>query len=89
MQDIRLFAVNGTQRYASRIARQLGVPLTPRTEKLFSDGEPYIKSIVGKEGNVRNCDCYIICSLCSDEDQSVNDKFVKLLFFIGSLKDKL
>jgi ribose-phosphate pyrophosphokinase len=87
MQDIRLFGVNGTEDYAKCIARQIGQPLTPRVEKLFGDGEPYIKSVVGEKGNVRNCDCYIICSLFSDPNQSVNDKLVKLLFFTGSLKD--
>ena len=87
MQDLRLFAVNGTNDYGNRIARRLGIPLTPRKEKLFGDGEPYIKSAVGREGNVRNCECFVICSLFTDKEQSVNDKFVKLLFFAGSLKD--
>ena len=87
MKDIRLFGVNGTENYAKSVGNYLGQTLTPHVEKIFDDGEPYIKSIVGEEGNVRNCDCYIICSLFSDQDQSVNDKLVKLLFFIGSLKD--
>jgi ribose-phosphate pyrophosphokinase len=87
MKNIRIFAMDGFEEFARRVARDLGISLTPRQEKTFADGEPYIKSATGKEGNVRAADCYIICSLFSDKNQSVNDKFIKVLFFAGSLKD--
>ncbi len=87
MKNLRLFGLDGFDGYARQIAKCLGVRLTPRQEKIFCDGEPYIKSIVGAEGNVRAKDCYIINSLFSDETQSVNDKFIKMLYFAGSLKD--
>ena len=87
MKNLRLFGMDGFERFAKQIAKCLGVRLTPRQEKLFCDGEPYVKSIVGTEGNVRSKDCYIINSLYTDEDQSVNDKFIKMLYFAGSLKD--
>lgn len=87
MKNIRIFGMDGFEEFARRVARDLGISLTPRQEKTFGDGEPYIKSSVGKEGNVRAADCYIICSLFSDSQQSVNDKFLKVLFFAGSLKD--
>jgi len=87
MKDLRIFGMEGSKCYASKVARLLGLRLTPTVEKTFADGEPYIKSDVGPAGNVRDCDCYIVCSLFSDSKESVNDKFVKLLFFIGSLRD--
>jgi ribose-phosphate pyrophosphokinase len=87
MKNIRIFGMEGSKCYASRVARFLGLKLTPTIEKTFADGEPYIKSVAGLEGNVRGCDCYIICSLFSNTIQSVNDKFVKLLYFVGSLQD--
>lgn len=87
MKNLRLFGMDGFEDFARKVAKNLGIPLTSRQEKTFVDGEPYIKSIVGREGNVRACDCYIINSLFSDSKQSVNDKFLKLLFFAGSLQD--
>jgi len=87
MKDIRIFGMEGSRCYASRVARFLGLRLTPTIEKTFPDGEPYIKSVADEVGNVRGCDCYIICSLFSNTMQSVNDKFLKLLFFVGSLED--
>jgi ribose-phosphate pyrophosphokinase len=87
MKNLRLFGMDGFEEFARKVAKNLGVSLTSRQEKTFVDGEPYIKSSVGREGNVRAADCYIINSLFSDNKQSVNDKFLKLLFFAGSLKD--
>jgi len=87
MKDLRIFGMEGSKCYASKVARLLGLRLSPTIEKTFPDGEPYIKSDVGSLGNVRDCDCYIVCSLFSNSRESVNDKFVKLCFFIGSLRD--
>ena len=87
MKNLRLFATDGFEDFAKKVAKNLGISLTCRQEKIFVDGEPYIKSAIGREGNVRASDCYIISSLFSDSKQSVNDKFLKLLFFAGSLKD--
>lgn len=87
MKDLRVFSMSGMEEFARRVAKTLNHPLTPRDERTWGDGEPYIKSVTGPNGNVRGCDCYIICSLYSDEKESVNDKFVKMLFFSASLKD--
>ena len=87
MKNLRLFGTDGFEDFARKVSRSIGVTLTQRQEKLFSDGEPYIKSSTGRESNVRSSDCYIIGSLFSDSKQSVNDKFIKMLFFAGSLKD--
>lgn len=87
MKNLRLFGTDGFDEFAKKVARSIGTNLTQRQEKLFHDGEPYIKSATGREGNVRSADCYILGSLFTDNKQSVNDKFIKMLFFAGSLKD--
>lgn len=81
--DIVLFGLNGSAPYAAKIARKCDIPLSPHTFKRFEDEESYLKS----EVNVRGKDVYVVSGLYSDEKQTVNDKVVNLLWFIGSLKD--
>jgi ribose-phosphate pyrophosphokinase len=83
MQDVRIFGLSGTERYAQRVADYLDMPLSPHTEKYFSDTESYLKSDV----NVRGYECYIVHSTYGDDDQSVGEKWWNLLVFIGSLID--
>ncbi|MGH7127330.1 MAG: ribose-phosphate diphosphokinase, partial [Planctomycetaceae bacterium] len=83
MNNFRLFGLQGSQRFAQRVARYLDVPVSRHVEMHFADMEPYVRSDV----NVRGTDVYIITSLYTDEEQSVGEKFTKLLFFIGSLAD--
>jgi ribose-phosphate pyrophosphokinase len=80
---IRIFSLNADKAFAESICDYLDISLSPHTEKYFPDKEPYLKSDV----NVRGDDVYVVTSLYTDETESVNDKFVKLLIFIGSLKD--
>ena len=47
--------MDGFEGFAKQIAKCLGVRLTPRQEKLFCDGEPYVKSIVGKKRRWFGC----------------------------------
>jgi ribose-phosphate pyrophosphokinase len=90
-RPFKLFGLSGTAEYAAKVARYLGTSLTPHTEKLFEDGECYIRS--GPElndsniGNVRGHNVFVIQSLYTDDQQSVADKFTKLAIFCGSLKD--
>ena len=83
MNNFRLFGLEGSRPFAQRVARYLDVPVARLIEDWFADKEPYIRSDV----NVRGCDVYVISSLYSDADQTVSEKFTKLLFFIGSLVD--
>lgn len=83
MNNFRLFGLDGSRRFAQRVAWYLDVPLSKHVEKYFSDKEAYVRSDV----NVRGSDVYVISSLYSDEFQTVGEKFTKLLFFIGSLVD--
>lgn len=78
-----LFALHASRSFGEAIARQLGISLSACEERDFEDGEHKSRSLV----NVRNRDVYVIQSLYADTRQSVNDKLVRLLFFIGALKD--
>lgn len=83
MNNFRLFGMDGARSFAQIVARFLDVPLARHVEDYFSDKEPYIRSDV----NVRGCDVYVISSLSTDAQQSVGEKFNKLVFFLGSLVD--
>ncbi|VAX36779.1 Ribose-phosphate pyrophosphokinase [hydrothermal vent metagenome] len=83
MNNFRLFGLDGSNKYAKRVATYLDTPLSRHTEFFFSDKETYVRS----DENVRGCDVYVISSLCTDKKQSAAEKLTKLLFFIGSLVD--
>ena len=83
MHNFRLFGLDGSKRYADRVAGHLDVPRSGHVETFFEDRESYARSDV----NVRGCDVYVITGLFADPQQSVPEKLVKLLFFAGSLKD--
>lgn len=78
-----LFAVGATRAFGERVAATLGTPLSPHEERVFEDGEQKTRPLE----SVRERDVYVIHSLCSDSAESANDKLVKLLLFIGALKD--
>jgi ribose-phosphate pyrophosphokinase len=94
-RPFKLFGLNSTRDYAVKVSEHLGISLTPHTEKLFEDGECYLKSgpevekgpLDGKIGNVRGHTVFVIQSLYTDQNESVADKFVKLCIFLGSLRD--
>jgi ribose-phosphate pyrophosphokinase len=52
-------------------------------EREFEDGEHKARPLE----SVRGRDVYVIQSLYGDHEQSANDKLVRLLFFLGALKD--
>jgi ribose-phosphate pyrophosphokinase len=83
MKNLRVFGMEATQKFAEVVAEHLDISLSKHIERYFPDKEPYVRA----DENVRGCDVYIIQSLYTDEQETVNDKFVKLLYFIGSLKD--
>ena len=59
------------------------VELDAHEEREFEDGEHKARPLV----SVRDRDVYVLQSLHSDAQQSVNDKLVRLLLFLGALKD--
>lgn len=87
----KLFGLNATSEYAQRVAAHLNISVTPHTERIFPDGECFLKSgndeVESNVGNVRGHQVFVVQSLYEDDKESISDKLVKLLFFCGSLRD--
>jgi ribose-phosphate pyrophosphokinase len=81
--ELTLFALDATRAYGEAVARELGTTLAPHEEREFEDGEHKTRPLL----NVRGRDVYVIQSLYGDAGQGVNDKIVRLLFFLGALRD--
>jgi len=81
--DLMLFALAAGRACGEAVAAKLGVALSAHEEREFEDGEHKARALV----SVRGRDVYVVQSLHSDARQSVNDKLVRLLFFLGALKD--
>ena len=81
--DLALFALDASRAFGERLAGRLGVGLSAHEERDFEDGEHKARPLQ----NVRGRDVFVVQSLYGDREQSVNDKLVRLLFFIGALKD--
>ncbi len=82
-EDITLFALHASREFGERVSAHLGIPLSDHEEREFEDGEHKSRPLV----NVRGRDVFVVQSLYSDLQQSVNDKLCRLLFFIGALRD--
>src|SRR5271157_3593480 len=80
---LRLFALEATAEFGTRVAQKLGQPLSPHEERGFEDGEHKIRPLT----TVQNADVYVVQSLHGGPSESANDKLCRLLFFIGALKD--
>ncbi|WP_310446104.1 ribose-phosphate diphosphokinase [Thiobacillus sp.] len=78
-----LFALDASRAYGERVASALEVELASHEEREFEDGEHKARPLE----NVRGRDVYVIHSLHGEPGMSANDKLVRLLFFIGALKD--
>ncbi len=81
--DLSLFALDASHPFGERVAAALGVALSRHEEREFEDGEHKARPLE----NVRGSDVYVIHSLYGEPGVSPNDKLVRLLFFIGALKD--
>ena len=80
---MKLFALNATREFGLKVAAALGVELAAHEEREFEDGEHKARPLV----SVRGQDVYVVQSLHSGPDSSVNDKLCRLLFFISALKE--
>lgn len=83
VDDITLFALEATRPFGEAVAARLGIALAAHEERSFEDGEHKIRSLE----SVRGRDAYVVQSLHGGDGESVNDKLIRLLFFIGALKD--
>ncbi len=81
--ELMLFALDASRAYGESVAHALGMALSAHEERAFEDGEHKSRPLA----SVRDRDIYVVHSLYSDATQTVNDKLVRLLFFIGALKD--
>ena len=81
--NLRVFTLNSGRDFGERVAESLNIRLAEHEEREFEDGEHKVRPLE----NVRGKDVFVIASLYGDVDQTVNDKLVRLLFFIGALKD--
>lgn len=81
--DIALFCLNASRPFGEAVAERLGVRLAAHEERSFEDGEHKTRPLE----SVRGLDVYLIQSLHGDGRDGVNDRLVRLLFFIGALKD--
>lgn len=81
--ELLLFALDGSRDFARDVGQHLGIPLSLHEERNFEDGEHKTRPLV----NVRDRDVFVLHSLYGDTRDSSNDKLLRLLFFIGALKD--
>ncbi|HEX4948148.1 MAG TPA: ribose-phosphate diphosphokinase, partial [Blastocatellia bacterium] len=78
-----IFALNASRDFGERVCAHLNLYLQPHEEREFADGEHKTRPLV----SVRGRDVYVLQSLTSDAQQSVNDKLCRLFFFLGALHD--
>ncbi|MFP4089312.1 MAG: ribose-phosphate diphosphokinase [Cyclobacteriaceae bacterium] len=81
--ELKIFTLKPDEDLGKKVAEHLGLTLSELKERDFEDGEHKIRSMEGVNGQ----DVFVIHSLYSDLDYSVNDKLIRLIFFLGSLKD--
>jgi ribose-phosphate pyrophosphokinase len=80
---MKIFALHASRGYGAALAKALGVPLGSHEERDFEDGEFKVRALE----SVTDERLFVVQSLYSDASHTTNDKFARLLFFIGSLKD--
>jgi ribose-phosphate pyrophosphokinase len=78
-----VFALDESRAFASRVAAALSIPLADHEERRFDDGEHLVRPMRG----VRGHDVYVVQSLHAQAGRGVDEKLVRLLFFLGALKD--
>jgi ribose-phosphate pyrophosphokinase len=80
--SIALFGLGASRELARGICEALHVPLAEHEERDFVDGEHKARPLE----SIRGRDVYVVCSLYGDAEHSVDDKLVRLLFFLGAVR---
>lgn len=83
MAGLCLFAPRGGSALAGAIARELKLSLSPLEEQDFEDGEHQCRPLA----DIRGKDVYVVESLHREDDCSIDDKLLRLLFLIATLMD--
>jgi ribose-phosphate pyrophosphokinase len=78
-----LFALGPSRSFGEAVAAGLGLALAPHEDRAFEDGEYKVRPLAC----VRGADVYAISSLYAEPGLSGADKLLRLLFFVGALKD--
>ena len=79
----QLFALAATAALGEAVAAALDMPLAAHEERDFEDGEHKTRPLEPVHGR----DVYVLQSLHGGPAESASDKLVRLLFFVGALKD--
>ncbi len=82
-QDPIIFAIDTSREFGRKVSLDLGVALSEHEEREFEGGEHKARPLV----EIGRRDVYVIQSLHGEPGVSANDKLIRLLFFIGALKD--
>jgi ribose-phosphate pyrophosphokinase len=80
---MKLFALDASRHFGEQVAKEAGIPLASHEERDFEDGEFKARPLE----SVRGARVIVCQSLHGDARHSPNDKFCRLLFFIGALGD--
>ncbi|HEX6201620.1 MAG TPA: ribose-phosphate diphosphokinase [Thermoanaerobaculia bacterium] len=81
--DPLVFSLDSGGDLRDRVCRRLGVPPGRHEERVFEDGEHKIRPLE----SVRGRDVYLVASLHGGGGLSVDDKLVRVLTFLGTLRD--
>jgi ribose-phosphate pyrophosphokinase len=77
------FALKGSERLGSRVAAAGGFPVALHEEREFDGGEHKARPLVSVMGQ----DVYVLHSLQPCDGASVNDRLLRLLFFLATCRD--
>ena len=80
---MKFFSLDSTRPLGARIAAALGTALAAHEEREFEDTEFKVRALE----SVMDERVVVCQSLCADLGASANDKLIRLLVFIGALKD--
>lgn len=81
--EAMLFSLDTGKAFLGKVTERLGVVPGVHEERDFEDGEHKIRPLE----SVRNRDVFVVQSLYGGDGYSVNDKLIRLLFFLGALRD--
>lgn len=82
-QNPMLFALGSSGEFGLRLAFRLGIAMSRHEEREFDNGEHKARPL----DEVAGRNIFVVHSLHGENGASANDKLVRLLFFIGALKD--
>ena len=75
--EISIFALESSKEFGEKVCNSLGYALKRCEEKIFPDGESYVRPLE----NVRGKDVFVIQSLDGEGNESVDTKLMKLALF--------